>query len=76
MGIKWLALLFEELGWTYPYTTLKRRLGLLTKKEKERCVKLYGQALSSHSYDKAIEKLDQMEQIISIRAEIKNDKWP
>jgi len=73
METKLLALLFEELGWTHPYTTLKRRLRLLTKKEKERCVKLYKRALSSHSYDKAIEKLDQMERIISIRADKTGD---
>jgi hypothetical protein len=55
------------LGYTYPPKTLHRRIGFLTKKEKASCDKLF----------KQMEDLCQdIDDIISYRAEIKRDKWP
>jgi hypothetical protein len=52
---------------TYPVDTLKRRVKLLTAKEKERCDKLWGK----------IEDLgEKIDEIISIRAEKEQDPWP
>lgn len=52
---------------TYPVSTLKRRVKLLTPAEKERCDKLWS---------KVANLAEEIDEIISIRAEKAQDKWP
>jgi len=68
MNEKELRLIFREiLGITYPLETLRRRLLFLTKKETDKV---------NQKYNKIEEYLNDIDEIISYRAEIKNDKWP
>lgn len=63
-----LRIAIEELtGFTYPAETLKRRLKLLTPKEKKTIAKLY---------DELCDKCSELEEIIATRAEITQDRWP
>ncbi len=60
-------LLREGTAAIYPQSTLDRRIGLLTKKEKEKVHRLYELVLN---------KLEELDDIIATRAEKENDPWP
>ncbi len=66
--IKSLRQFFEmTTGATYPKSTLKRRMKLLTLEETKRCNKLW------HKIEVLAEEIDD---VISLRAELEHDNWP
>lgn len=57
----------EVIGITYPARTLKRRIGFLTKTELKKIAKL----------EKTLnDTLEKIQDIIAMRAEVRNDSWP
>jgi len=68
MYVEQLRWMFREvLASTYPWSTLHRRLGLLTPDESDKVRVLY---------DEIERKLEEIDIIISSRASMEDDPWP
>jgi len=57
----------DMLAVTYPTKTLKRRIESLTKRERASCDKIYAVI---------VRMCEEIEEVISNRADMKQDKWP